>query len=170
MSLFSYHLILLQEEAYRVVTRSKTKTAGTQLSKVHGADKVVNPKLKPKAQVKREGILKFIPVVLKPVPQPQSVVLLVQCRKGGGRSHVEIRSTGLRPQLILQPQPIPTPPAPVPPVPVPPISVPTSLIPSLGERPSPKPRINVPIQCRYELPARKDPILPSPYLSHSVCL
>ena len=39
---------------YRVATWSQTKAVGTQMPKVHGADKVVDPALKFETQTRKE--------------------------------------------------------------------------------------------------------------------
>ena len=41
---------------FGVVTRSQTKAIGTQMPKLHRADKVVDPAPKPETQARREGI------------------------------------------------------------------------------------------------------------------
>ena len=72
--LFNSHSILtghyytfckLPSEAYGVVTRFQTKALVTQMPKVHGADKVVDPAFKPKTQARREGIPKPRPIIPK---------------------------------------------------------------------------------------------------------
>ena len=65
-----YTFLKLPSETYRVVTRSQTKAEGTQMPKVHRADKVLDPSLKSKNQGRREGIPKPILVIPKSVSQP----------------------------------------------------------------------------------------------------
>ena len=55
------------------------------MPKVHKADKVVDPALKPETQARRDGIPKPIPVIPKSVPQPQRLIPTVLPRKGKGR-------------------------------------------------------------------------------------
>ena len=45
-----YTFFKLPSETYRVVTRSQTKAIETQRLKMHGADKLVDPALKPETQ------------------------------------------------------------------------------------------------------------------------
>ena len=45
-----YTFFNLPSETYVVVIRSQTKLVGIQMPKVHGADKVMDPTLKPKTQ------------------------------------------------------------------------------------------------------------------------
>ena len=63
----------LPYEIYRVVTICHTKMAATQMPKVHGPFKAVNPKHKPET--------KPIPVVPRSVPQPEMRIPPVLPRK-----------------------------------------------------------------------------------------
>ena len=94
---------------YRVITRSKTKVGGTPMPKVHGGDKVVDPALKPEMQARREGIPKLIPVIPKPVSQPQSITPLFLHREGQQREGARRKIIGPRYQTIPQAQPSPSP-------------------------------------------------------------
>ena len=81
-----YTLFNLPSETYRLVTRSQTKSGGTQLLKVHRVDKVVYPAFKHENQARRERISKPIQVESKIMSQPQRRVPPVIPRKGKGRA------------------------------------------------------------------------------------
>ena len=89
-------------ENYHVVTRSKNKAAGIHLSKVHGADKFVNPSLKRKTWVKREGIIKPITMIPKSMPQQQKTILLRIHRKSEGRAGVRRKIVGPKNNLYCK--------------------------------------------------------------------
>ena len=57
----------LPSETYEVVTRYQTKEVETQMPNVYWTVKVVDPALKLKTQARREGFMKPIPVIPKPV-------------------------------------------------------------------------------------------------------
>ena len=115
---FNYHSILrghyyasssVPEEAYKVTTRSQTKEVGTQMTKVHEADKVVDPILKHVTQAKKKGRTQPIQKVPILVTQPQPAASSVQPRKGWKRVGFRRKITGPESQPIPQPQPKPTP-------------------------------------------------------------
>ena len=60
---FNSHSILMEhcnaysnppKDTYRVVTRSQTKVAGTQMPKVHGVDKAVDPNLNVEHRLRKQ--------------------------------------------------------------------------------------------------------------------
>ena len=73
---------------YKVVTTSKTKMTGTQMSNMHGDSKAVNQNPKPKIQVKREGISKSTHVVPKSLSHSQRIVWPFLPGIGPGRAGV----------------------------------------------------------------------------------
>ena len=143
------------------MTRYEDKMVGTQITKVHVAHKVVNPKLKTETHIKHEGIPKPIPVLTKLVTQPKMIDPPIQPRKEQGR--VTRKNTRCKPQPIPQPQLINTPTSAVLSVQHPLTPAPPTPLPPLGGGPSPR-------QPRYELPVYKDPILAPPPLNHLICL
>ena len=164
LRLFLYHLILISilaghyyaffkvpSEMYRAVTRSQTKTEGTQIPKGHRADKIVDPALKPKTQARGEMIPKPIAVIPKSVSQPQRIIPQVLPRKRQIREGA--RGKTIRPKLqpTTQPQPSPASPPIVSCKP----ELPPVAIPLLGGRYPPR-------QSRYKLPVCKDPVLLHP--------
>ena len=56
------------------------------MAKVHQADKVVDPELKPEIQVKRQGVPKSIPAIVKSLSHPERTVPPVLPRKAQGRA------------------------------------------------------------------------------------
>ena len=116
---FNFHSILtghiyiffkLPSETHGVVTRSQMKAVGTQMPKVHGADKVVDPALKPEAQAREEGIPKPTPVLPKSVSWPHRIIPPVLPRKGQGRPDVRRNTIRTKSQPIPQLQSSPAPP------------------------------------------------------------
>ena len=64
-------------------TRSTMKNARVWMSTEHGADKAVNPRLKPEAWVKREGMTE---PCTKPPTQSQTILHSAAHRMANGRS------------------------------------------------------------------------------------
>ena len=114
---------------YGEVTRSQTKAVGTQMPKVHEADKVVDPALKPESQARKEGIPKLTSVIPKSMSQPQRIIPPVLPRNIKERSGTR-RIVRPKLQSLPQPQPSPAPPPIVPYGSEPP----STAIPPLGER------------------------------------
>ena len=90
------------------------KSVVTQIPKVHSADTIVDPALKPETQARREGIPKPIPVIPKPVSQLQRIIHPVLPWKGKEKAGAKKNIIGSGLQPIPQPQPSTAPPSIVP--------------------------------------------------------
>ena len=104
----TYHRCL-EENAYCIGTRASTKAAGEVAPKVHGADKPLDPNLKPEHQsrstrvtgtqhktLQQSGPSKLPPLTVQPDPTPASAV-----HHGGARPKGS--STALPPKRVLAP-------------------------------------------------------------------